>query len=148
MGTAKKNENQNLEYIKKIVTEVMGEELWNGFYDIITTERPRIDMYDDGSTLVILGEMPGILTPVDLFISVHSTKLNIRGISRDKYQSSKPGKILKSECLYGAFDRTLDLPYPVDEGSINAVYENGMLEITMNKATDDQGRTIKVEFKK
>lgn len=147
MDTAR-NENPGLLYIKQIVTEVMGEELWNGFYDVVTSERPRIDMYDDGTNILILGEIPGVLDPADMSITVSSNLLNIKGISRDKYQLERPGKILKSECLYGPFDRTLELPYPVYEKSITAVYENGILEITMKRASVDEGKNIKIEFKK
>lgn len=148
MNTAENMDNFNLEYIKKIVSQVMGEDIWNGFCDVVTTERPRIDMYDAGSRLLILGEIPGILTPGEVSISVSGGKLYIRGIARDKYQNSKPGMVLKSECIYGAFERVLDLPYPVDENNISASYENGILEITMQRASVDNGRTIKVDFKK
>lgn len=143
-----KNDNPDLLYIKQVVSQIMGEELWNGFYDVVTSERPRIDMYDDGANLIVLGEIPGVLDPADMSISVSSNLLNIRGISRDKYQFERPGKLLKSECLYGPFDRTLELPYPVHEKSISAVYENGILEISMKRASMDEEKNVKIEFKK
>lgn len=148
MGSSKNSESENLKYIKKIVSEVMGEEIWNGFYDVVTADRPRIDMYDSGDTLVVVGEIPGILNPGDLSISVTSNKLNIRGVSKDKYINNSPGKRIKSECLYGSFNRTIELPYEVDEESIWAVYENGMLEITMERIGKRDEKTVKVEFKK
>jgi HSP20 family protein len=147
MGSSKGNENANLKYIKKVVSEVMGEDLWNGFYDVVTSERPRIDMFDSGSTLVVEAEAPGIINPADLNITISSNRLNIKGITRDKYQHNKPGKTLRTECLYGAFNRSIELPYPVDDRTMKAVYENGMLEITMQAINDNEAeKTIKVDF--
>lgn len=148
MGTSKNKDNEDLNYIKEIVAGVIGEELWNGFYDVVTTQRPRLDIYDDNHTIIVLGEIPGILNPSDVSISVSANKLNIKGISKDKYLNSIPGKRIKSECLYGAFDRTVDLPCCIDERSIKAVYENGILEITMQRVNDNSEKTVEVEFKK
>lgn len=149
MGSAKSKENLNLQYIKDVVSGVMGEELWNGFYDVVTTQRPRLDIYDDNNKIVVLGEIPGILNPSDVTISVSENKLTIKGIAKDKYQQNMPGKRIKSECLYGAFDRTIELPYFIDEKSIKAVYENGLLEITMQRMdTKVDKRSVEVEFRK
>lgn len=148
MCAAKSDDNIDLKYIKKVVSEVIGEDLWNGFYDVMTTERPRIDMYDDGITLLVLAEAPSILKPEDVSISISSSRLTLKGIARDKFQRHRPGKVLKSECLYGSFNRTIELPYVVDDKSIKAVYENGMLEITMQRIGCDEDKTVEVEFKK
>lgn len=148
MSAPKNNDTMNLKYIKHVISEVIGEELWNGFYDVVTTEKPRIDMYDEGSCILVIAEAPGILNPDDISISVASNKLNIKGLMKDKYQRHKPGKVIKSECLYGAFNRIVELPYLVDEKSIKAIYENGLLEITMQRIDTVRDKTIDIEFKK
>lgn len=148
MCAAKSNENVDLKYVKQVISQVMGQDVWNGFYDIVANEKPRIDMYDDGETLYIIAEAPGILNPGDIALSVSSNKLNIRGTIKDKYQRHKPGKILKSECLYGSFNRTILLPYPVDEKNIKAVYESGILEIVLKRSGPYNDNNIDIEFKK
>lgn len=148
MCAAKNNENVDLKYIKKVISEVMGEDLWNGFYDVVTTERPRIDMYDDGKTLLVLAEAPSIQNPEDVAISVNANRLNIKGTAKDKYQRHRPGKMLKCECLYGSFNRTIELPYAVDGKNIKAVYENGMLEIVMQKMNVEEDESVEIEFRK
>jgi HSP20 family protein len=145
---AKNNDNLNLKYVKKIVSEVMGEDLWNGFYDVVSADRPRIDMYDDNNTLIVLAEIPSILSYADANISISANKLIIKCSSKDKYQHSKPGNRLKSECIYGTYDRIVELPYVVDQNDIDAVYENGMLEIRMHRCEQTDGNTVRVEFKK
>ena len=148
MGSNKNNENQNIKYIKKIVTEVMGEEFWDGLHDVVTTERPKVDIYDDESKLIILSELPGILNTQDVSISVTANKFNIKGIRKDKYLDDKPGKKIKGECIYEAFNRTIELPYAVDDKTIIAIYENGILEITMQRMSFGHDKTINVEFRK
>lgn len=148
MCAAKSNDNVDLKYVKHVISQVMGQDVWNGFYDVVTSERPRLDMYDSGSAIYILAEAPGILNPSDLSISVASNKLNIKGTMNDKYQRHKPGKIIRSECLYGSFNRTVILPYTVDEKNIKAVYENGLLEITLQRTDMEDDRTVEIEFKR
>jgi HSP20 family protein len=148
MGAAKNKESVDLKYVKQVISQVMGEDLWNGFYDVVTSERPRIDMYDDGNTIYIVAEAPGILNQNDISVSASANRLNIRGAIKDKYQHHKPGKILKSECLYGAFNRTLILPYPVDEKNIKAVYECGVLEVTLQRVDTVNENEVEIKFKK
>lgn len=146
MGSSKKNEKSSVNQLRSILSEVLGEELCTGLCDIITAERPRIDMYDGGDTLTVLVEAPGIISPGDVFISSSSDKLNIKCTTRDKFEENKPGKKLKGECIYETLDRTIDLPYAVDDKAIKAAYENGILEIRMQKVPEGQD-SIKVEFK-
>jgi HSP20 family protein len=148
LGSNKGNESQNIKYVKRIVTEVMGEEFWNGLHDVVTSERPKVDIYDDGNRLVLLFELPGILNTEDMSISVTTNKINIKGIRKDKFNENKPGKKIKSECIYETCNRTIELPYVVDDKNIKAVYENGVLEITMERINSVYDRTINVEFRK
>jgi HSP20 family protein len=148
MSAAKSNENLDLKYVKHVISQVMGQDVWNGFYDVVANEKPRIDMYDDGENLYIVAEAPGIIGPNDIAISTSTNKLSIRGTMKDKYQRHKPGKMLKSECLYGSFNRTIVLPYPVDEKNIKAVYESGILEIVLKKTGSYNDTNIDIEFKK
>lgn len=148
MGTTKGSENMDLKYIKRVISEVIGEELWNGFHDVVTTEKPRIDMYDDGSNIFIIAEAAGIQNPDDVSVSVSGNKLSLKGIIKDKYQQHKPGKGVKNECLYGSFNRAVELPYIIDEKSIKAIYENGMLEITMQRIDVKNDKNVEIEFKK
>lgn len=149
MSSNKGNDTNNGRQIKELISSLMGEQFWNGLCDVVNAEKPRIDMYEGEASITVLAEAPGILNSDDIFIAISSNKLNIKYTSRDKYQhSSAPGKRVKSECLYDTFDRTIELPFAVDSASIKASYENGMLEITMEKVDETFGRNVKVDFKK
>lgn len=148
MSSSRNNENINPEYIKFIVSQVMGPEVWNGFFDIVSNERPRIDMYDSGDSIYILAEIPGVLNNDDINISISSNKLTLKGTTKDKFLKSKPGKTLKTECIYGSFYRIIELPYIVDDKSIKASYENGILEIEMHRIEGIDKGNVNIDFKK
>ena len=54
----------------------------------------------------------------------------------------------RSERSYGAFQRTLTVPYQVDPGHVSAQFQNGVLAITLPKPPDaveqKQGRRIEI----
>lgn len=148
MSSSRDKDKASVKQMQMFLSNIMGEQFWEGLCEIVTSEKPKIDMYDDGQMLTILAEAPSILSSEDIFIAAAPNRLNIKFISRDKYDQSKPGKRLRGECLYDTYDRTIDLPYPVDDKSIKAIYENGMLEITAQKIDENFENSVKVEFKK
>ena len=147
---ANANANTNLRYLKKVITDSVGEDFWNGLCDVVTTERPKIDIYENEGFLLILAEIPGLISAEDVNISITSNRLNIKGVSKDKYQSQdkKTLKKIKGECLFGSFDRVVELPFKVDNERIEAIYENGILEIKIPKSEHIVENTIKIQFKK
>lgn len=63
----------------------------------------------------------------------------------------RPGSKEKShhraERCYGAFSRSLRLPYPVDEKEVAAKFENGVLTVTLPKPPEVQESVRKIEVK-
>ena len=54
---------------------------------------------------------------------------------------------LFQERPFGAFSRTLTLNVPIDAAKTEAVFENGVLTLTLPKAEETKPRTIKVKGK-
>lgn len=133
-----------------MITDSVGEDFWNGLCDVVTTERPRIDIYENANFILILAEIPGLISSEDVNISITSNRLNIKGVSKDKYQNQDKNalKKIKSECLFGSFDRVVELPFKIDDEKIEALYENGILEIKIPKSEHTVENTIKIQFKK
>jgi HSP20 family protein len=53
----------------------------------------------------------------------------------------------RSEFSYGHFYRTISLPAEVDQDKVEATYENGVLNISLNKLTEGKQTTKKIEIK-
>ena len=105
---------------------------------------PAIDVVQEDGDLVVRAELPGVkLEDVDM--TVHQGVLTISG-KRDEQREEERGGYLVRERRSGSFRRSLQLPEGVDEDSIRARFENGVLEVTIQGAVAAQGpKRIQVE---
>jgi HSP20 family protein len=100
--------------------------------------------------ITVTAELPGV-SENDIDVSVRDDQLTIRGEKRSEHEDKKEseGRVLhKVERSYGAFQRTLTLPYRVDPDQVAATFKDGVLKITLTKPADaqaqKQGRKIAV----
>ncbi len=105
---------------------------------------PAIDVVQQDGDLVVRAELPGVkLEDVDM--TVHRGVLTISG-KREEQSEEERGGYLVRERRSGSFRRSLQLPEGVDEDSIHARFENGILEVTIKGAAAAQGpKRIEVE---
>ena len=105
---------------------------------------PAIDVVQEDGDLVVRAELPGVkLEDVDM--TVHRGVLTISG-KREEQSEEERGGYLVRERRSGSFRRSLQLPEGVDEDSIHARFENGILEVTIKGAAAAQGpKRIEVE---
>ncbi len=105
---------------------------------------PAIDVVQEGEDLVVRAELPGVkLEDVDM--TVHHGVLTISG-KREEQREEERGGYLVRERRSGSFRRSLQLPEGVNEDSIRARFENGVLEVSIQGAVAAQGpKRIQVE---
>ena len=107
------------------------------------TFRLPLDVYTTPEEIVIVASLPG-LTPDEVDIIIEGDTLTIRGELRPPLENVE---YLFQERLCGAFSRTLTLNVPVEAGKAEAVFENGVLMLTLPKAEETRPRVIKVKSK-
>jgi HSP20 family protein len=93
---------------------------------------PAIDVLTKDGDLVIRAELPGVKQE-DVDIALHNNVLTISGERKVEQEEERGGYHVR-ERRYGSFSRSLSLPEGVDESKINARYENGVLEVTVEGA--------------
>jgi HSP20 family protein len=109
-------------------------------------ERERrlpLDVYTTPEEIVISASLPG-LTPDEVDISIEGETLTIRGELRQPLENVT---YLFQERAYGTFSRTLTLNVPVEAENAEAVFENGVLTLTLPKAEETKPKVIKVKNK-
>jgi HSP20 family protein len=109
-------------------------------------ERKRrlpLDVYTTPEEIVISASLPG-LTPDDVDISIEGDTLTIRG---ELQQPLENVNYLFQERVHGEFSRTLTLNVPVEAEDAEAVFENGVLILTLPKAEETKPKVIKVKSK-
>ncbi|MBI5654906.1 Hsp20/alpha crystallin family protein [Candidatus Uhrbacteria bacterium] len=86
-----------------------------------------VDVFRDGEDLVVRSTVAGV-KPEDLDISIHGDLLTIRG-KRSMVKEVPEDDWYYRECFWGAFSRSLVLPYEVATDLAQASLKNGVLEI-------------------
>ena len=98
-------------------------------------EPVSIDLSETEDTLILKAKLPGI-HPKDMDISVTGDTV-IEETAR--YHSV--------ERRAGSFSRTIPLPCRVKVDEIEAIYKDGVLEITMPKCEPDETRGVEIKVK-
>lgn len=132
----------NRDLMSKNFSDIMDE----FFNDVIQNNRdsfvPGIDISETDNTFQITAELPGMQKD-DIDISLDNGRLSISG--ERKFEKEEEGKKFhRVETRYGTFNRSFQLPDNVDEESIQATYENGLLNITIDKAEDKVKKKIEI----
>lgn len=98
---------------------------------------PALDMHETANELIIRAEVPG-LKKEDFSVEIVGGRLTIKG-EKNVVRERKGGDgCLISECRYGSFSRSIQLPYEIDEKTIEADLKHGVLTVRLPKP--DRGR--------
>ena len=92
----------------------------------------RTDIRDAGDKFVLEAELPGF-DKGDIKLDVKDGILTITAEhSENQEQKDAKGAYIRRERRYGSFSRSFDIS-GIDENAITAVYNNGILELTLPK---------------
>ena len=107
---------------------------------------PRVDITEDEKTLFFNVEIPG-MSKEDVKISVNEDRMMTFKGKKSKPEANSEKNYVRHERVYGEFERSFMLPENVDVENISAKYNNGVLELTINKVEPPQPKEINVEIK-
>jgi HSP20 family protein len=103
---------------------------------------PSVDLYMENDQVVVKAEMPG-MSKDDIQVTLSDNVLTIKG-EKKKEEEDKGKDYYRSERIYGASVRSLQLPAEVDPEKIKATFKNGVLEIRLPKTEDAKKKEIKI----
>ena len=104
---------------------------------------PAVDVYEDAEKLVLKLEIPGVKAE-DLDIRLENQTLTIKG--ERKFESTeKAENFHRIERRFGSFVRSFTLPQTVDNETVTAASDAGVLTISLAKKAEAQPRQIKVQ---
>ena len=102
-----------------------------------------VDVYSTPDELVIQASVPG-MDPERVEITIEGGTLTLRGESKPLLENVE---YHIQERRHGAFARTLSLNVPVQADLAEAVFDQGVLTLTIPKAHEIRPRVIKVKSK-
>src|SRR5438445_11092781 len=105
---------------------------------------PVVDMYETKDDLILRFELPGV-SEKDVSLSITDDVLTVKG-ERSFYQESKDDHAYRVGRAYGKFERSVELPVPVQADRAKATYRDGVLEVRLPKAEEAKPKEIKIDI--
>lgn len=104
-----------------------------------------IDMYQTANDVVVKASLPGF-KPEEVDISITGDTLTIKGEHTEEKEAKDEDYFYK-ERRYGSFSRSLPIPAQIKSDKAEAVFEDGVLTLTLPKAEEVKPKQIKVKAK-
>jgi HSP20 family protein len=102
---------------------------------------------ENDSNYTITTELPGVdMENID--IRLENEYVTIEAEIPEQVIEHKEARTLVKERRYGKFSRRVHLAQPVDSDNVDAIFDNGVLTLSLPKVPEVQPRTIAVKSKK
>lgn len=128
--------------------------IWDDFFDDdkfipvvprVANNIPPIDVYDDKENVYVDVALSGI-DPKDVNIEIENNLLSISGNIEKKTEIDEKN-YYKKEIRRSSFARKVALPAEVNSEKTQAVYENGVLKISIPKIEEKKSKKIEIKIK-
>ncbi|MFF3668059.1 Hsp20/alpha crystallin family protein [Microtetraspora malaysiensis] len=107
-----------------------------------SAELIRIEDYVEGDRYIVRAELPGIDPSRDVDITLTNGVLEIRAEKSEEMRERR-----RTEFHYGSLYRSITLPPDVREDDVQAMYKDGVLEVSVGLETEKkaEGRRIPIQ---
>lgn len=131
-------------------SSVFGSNLSSTNFFNSSSSFPGMNLFEKDDKLILKAELPGF-NKKDVAIKINGGQLEISG-KRDCCGSEKDKckdkcdnlSYHRQERVSGTFERKFQLPYKIDAEKVRAEFENGILNVEMEKAKEEKGRLIEI----
>lgn len=103
---------------------------------------PLVNVWTGPEGAVVTAEIPG-MDPSSLEVSMLGRTLTLRG-QREQPEPGEGETLHRRERGYGAFARSVELPFRVDASKVEARYARGVLRVMLPRAEDEKPRRVTV----
>lgn len=117
------------------------EALFGAAFDAPRTWIPRVDVYEVEGALSVRAELPGF-SAEDLDVSLEDGVLTLSGTR--SFADAENVTYHRRELAEGGFSRTIRVGDAYDPESVEAVYRDGILTVTLTKRPEVLPRKIEI----
>lgn len=118
------------------------DEFFNDINTRTDSFTPSVDISETEKEFEVSVALPG-MNKDDINIDLDNGRLTISG--ERKFENEEKSKNFhRVESRFGSFTRSFQLPDSIDEESITAKYDNGLLTITIAKSEDKVKKQIEI----
>lgn len=131
--------------------EQLFDEMWPGRYfgngeNSSVMLRPAMDVIENESDITIRLDLPGMKSE-DVNVELENGVLTVSGEMGDTIEK-KDDRYHYRERNYGSFQRSVRLPNTLDYEKCDALFDNGVLTITLPKLPQAQPKQINIKTNK
>lgn len=108
----------------------------------LSSQSIPVDMYEVNGEIVIKTNLPGV-KPDDIEITLKGDRMTIKGDFRSEDDDMRDDVHIL-ERHYGKFQRTITLPENIDSDHVDALYEDGVLTLSLPKSEESKPKQISV----
>jgi len=116
--------------------------LFSGFSTTTARDFPPINIWLGDNSVVVTAELPGVARN-DVTINLQEDVLTLGGKREPKLQQDNVNW-QRRERAYGTFQRAVQLPFRVDADKVQARFNNGILEIELERLEADRPKKIEI----
>lgn len=106
---------------------------------------PQVEMFERDNQLVVRADLPG-LTRNDINVELSNDGITIEGERKNEHEEKREG-YYRSERSYGKFYRRIPVPEGVNAENAKAIFNNGVLEVTMAAPKREQRKARRLEIR-
>lgn len=109
----------------------------------IGSRGPAIEIYEEKDDVMVKAELPG-MQKEDLDLNISGNLLTIRGEKKKREEVKEKGYYY-SECSFGTFERSIEIPKDVQPDKVRASFKDGILEVRLPKTDEAKRKEIKIK---
>ena len=98
----------------------------------------RFDLYEEDEKYIVVADLPGV-DKNDIDIEIEPPFLTVRATREAPNEREDSRRYIHAERYFGSFERTFNIA-EVDAETVSAVYENGVLKLTMPKKAPEASK--------
>ena len=134
--------------MKRLMDRFWDDPFWgfHGYTSQLKRDNPMpIDVTADEKQVVIQASLPGV-KPEDVNVTIEDNRLTIEGQVNSVEETEKDRYVIR-ERHSGSFYRSLALPKDLQDDSVEARFENGVLTLTLPRVPEvkPQAKTIEIK---
>ena len=116
--------------------------LFSGFSAATPRDFPPINIWLGENSVVVTAELPGV-TAADVNLSLQEDVMTLGG-KREPTTQQENVTWQRRERAYGSFSRAVQLPFRVDPDKVQARFDNGILEVELERLEADRPKKIEI----
>ena len=93
---------------------------------------------------LVTAELPGVARE-NLDVTINDGVLTINAERKEEKKDERDDRVIRQERYYGKFVRSLRLGSDIDEGRIEAQYEDGVLKLSLPKTAEVKPRKVDIK---